>query len=231
MRQRFILAPARPDLAGPVLPDVAAQVQRRNFLGRVLGLIGAGALLSRPARAGTAPNEVLGASPFLGEIAMVGFNFAPRGWALCNGQLLPILDNDALFSLLGTTYGGDGQETFALPNLNGRAPNHRGQGPGLSNYVIGQAAGSEAVTLNPGQIPTHTHGARAVAGLGDSVSPGGRYPAKNAAGTPSYGNNPGVLLGASAIDPAGGSQPHDNMQPYLAIHFIIALEGIYPSVS
>ena len=175
------------------------------------------------------------AEPFLGQIQIVGFNFAPAGWATCDGQLLPISQNTALFSILGTTYGGDGVSTFALPNLQGSAPVHFGQGPGLSPYVLGQVGGSESVTLLPGNLPPHSHSL-----TGDSgVSPSGTPVPTELFGT-SKGARPGTVnvygpansftaLDASALGPAGSSVGHNNRQPYLGVMFIIAMQGIFPS--
>ena len=163
--------------------------------------------------------------PFIGEIRMVGFNFAPAGWALCQGQLLAISENDALFNLIGTTYGGDGQTTFALPNLQSRVPVHQGSG-----FTLGEMAGVETVTLTLSQIPSHTHVPQANS-AGAATSPAGNVWANSAAlqfapaGSPLTPMNPGVM-GSS-----GGSQPHDNMLPYLAINFIISLYGVYPTQS
>jgi microcystin-dependent protein len=169
--------------------------------------------------------------PYLGEIRMGGFNFAPRGWAFCNGQILPIAQNTALFSLLGTTYGGDGQTTFALPDLRGRVPMHWGSGPGLTPRVIGEASGSETVTLITTQIPQHTHLMNTTASVGGQLSPNGNFLGAQARGGSSVysATADGTTLSASAIGVAGGSQPHDNLQPYLAVTFIIALNGIFPS--
>lgn len=167
--------------------------------------------------------------PFLGEIRMVGFAFAPRGWAFCAGQLLPISQNDALFALIGTIYGGDGQTTFQLPNLAGRLPVHQGQGPGLSNYVIGQASGSESVTLVTQQIPQHVHTANVAAGGTRNASPTGNLLGSGEADIYTRGATAPVNLSPNAIGASGGSQPHENMQPYLCINFVIALEGVFPS--
>lgn len=169
-------------------------------------------------------------TPFIGEIRMFGGNFAPRGFAFCNGQLLAISQNDVLFNLIGTTYGGDGQSTFALPDLRGRIPVHAGQGPGLSGYSLGQNGGSEAVTLTQQQLPAHTHAALAQSAAGNQTAPGGAIWA--ASGLNQFSTNPpNAGMSAAAIVPAGGSQSHDNMMPYQAISFIIALEGIYPTQS
>jgi len=169
--------------------------------------------------------------PFIGEIRMVGFNFAPRGWALCNGQLLSIASNNALFSLLGTYYGGDGRTTFALPNLQGRVPMHYGSGAGLSPRLIGEAAGQESVSLTEAQLPAHTHKARASSLKGNTNSPVGRVWSKDAGvQSATYTSNAADAdMAAGAIAPAGGGQPHNNMPPYLAVNFIIALQGIYPA--
>jgi microcystin-dependent protein len=170
------------------------------------------------------------AEPFLGQIQTFGFNFAPRGWALCNGQILPIAQNTALFSLLGTTYGGNGQTTFALPNLQSRVPVHFGQGPGLSPYDLGQASGTETVTLTANQIAAHAHPYAPAANGGDATSakPAGKFMANTAAAVYAPTSD-GTLMGNQTTGPAGGNQPHENLQPYLAINFCIALEGIFPS--
>jgi microcystin-dependent protein len=169
--------------------------------------------------------------PFIAEIRMFGGSFAPRGWAFCNGQLLSIGQNQALFSLLGTTFGGDGRVTFALPNLQSRVPMHAGQGPGLSPRTPGEAAGEEAHSLLATEMPAHTHAARGVSAKGNSNSPVGRAWAKDAGvQSATYSNAaPDQSMSAAAIAPTGGSQPHNNMPPFLVVNFIIALEGIYPS--
>lgn len=164
--------------------------------------------------------------PFLGELKLASFNFPPKGWALCNGQLLPINQNQALFSLLGTSYGGDGMRTFSLPDLQGRAPLHRGNG-----VVLGQKAGAETVTLNSSQLPTHTHTLTASADIANASVPGGALPAaKPRGGMNRYapvGND--TVMGSSSLTSIGGSQPHQNMQPYTVLMWIIALQGIFPS--
>jgi microcystin-dependent protein len=168
--------------------------------------------------------------PFIGEIRMFGGSFAPAGWAFCNGQLMPISENDALFVLLGTTYGGDGQETFGLPDLQGRIPIHFGQGPGISQtYQMGEKAGVESVTLSVNQLPNHTH---ILIGTSDIATDPG--PKDDTLGTSSLlkvyvGIAPDATMAANAIAPVGGSQPHDNMMPFLAVSFIISLFGIFPS--
>ncbi|WP_022901286.1 phage tail protein [Humibacter albus] len=170
---------------------------------------------------------------FLGEIRMFAGNFAPQGWALCLGQLLPLSQNAALFSLLGTNYGGDGKSTFALPNLGTRMPIGAGQGPGLTERELGEAGGSESVTLAQSQIPAHTHQVSALAAGGTATSPAGAtwaqphlgrvtekvYAASTASGT----------MHSQALATTGGSQPHNNLPPYLVVSFIIALQGIFPS--
>lgn len=167
--------------------------------------------------------------PFLGEIRMAGFNFAPRGWALCNGQLLPIAQNTALFSLLGTTFGGDGRTTFALPNLQGRAALHYGQGPGLTNRTMGELAGQENHTLIATEMPAHNHLAACNNEAATSARPGGQVPGPSGGNTIYSATGDGNSMNPQMISSAGGSQPHNNMQPYLVVNFIIATEGIYPS--
>jgi len=165
--------------------------------------------------------------PFLGEVRMFGGSFAPVGWLECNGQLVNIADNDTLFSLLGTTYGGDGQTTFGLPDLRGRAPIHAGSGPGLTPRSLGQMVGSESVTLIGLQLPGHTHAAMAST-TATSTSPTGAVWATS--GTNIYSTAaPNTSMSPSAVGQSGGNQPHDNMAPYLAVIFIIATEGVYPS--
>lgn len=169
--------------------------------------------------------------PFLSMIVLFGCNFAPRGWAFCQGQILPIAQNTALFSLLGTTYGGNGQTTFALPDLRGRVPIGFGQGPGLSSYALGQQGGSESVTLLLNQMPAHTHAFMATAEAGDTADPTGAYPANTGALDKEYKLAPvnKVAMNTAAVETKGGSQPHTNLQPYLALNYCIALEGIFPS--
>ena len=174
-------------------------------------------------------------TPFIAQITMFGGNFAPRGWAFCDGQLLPISSYSALFSILGTTYGGDGRTTFALPDLRGRVAIHPGAGPGLSTYRLGQKGGAETVTLTANEVPAHSHalninssngntsnGSNAVlAGFGTSAPPVGNF--TNAA--------PNATASSSSIANAGGSQAHSNLEPFLCVEYIIALEGVYPSRS
>jgi microcystin-dependent protein len=168
------------------------------------------------------------ADPFVGEIRMFGFNFAPQGWAMCNGQLLPISQNTALFALIGTYYGGDGQTNFALPNLQSRVAIHQGQGPGLSLYEIGQASGTEAVTLIQNQMPQHSHSVSASSAPATSGRPANAVPARSPDDI--YGaSSDGTTMSSTMIGTAGGSQPHTNIQPYLTLNFCIALNGIFPS--
>ena len=173
--------------------------------------------------------------PYIGEIKMFAGTFAPSGWQLCNGQLLSISQNTALFSLLGTTYGGNGTTTFALPDLRGRAPIHQGQGNGLSNYVLGEVIGTENVTLSQQQMPVHTHNVRAVSAPADQAVPTNFYPSAiidptTGSSTNSYSDaTADVSMNPGTITPAGGSLPVNIIQPILAVNFIIALTGVYPS--
>ncbi len=180
--------------------------------------------------------------PFIGQIMIVGFNFAPRGWATCDGQLLPISQNQALFALLGTTYGGDGRTTFALPNLQGRVPIHPGLGSG---HTLGEAGGTETHTLSVNQLPAHTHAAKATATTharcssqaGAVDSPVGMVWSGSSEGDQGYRGSPDAEMAANAVEVAvtvetvstGGSQPINNMPPFLAVNFVIALQGIFPS--
>lgn len=169
--------------------------------------------------------------PFVAEIRLFPFNFPPRGWAFCDGQLLPISQNTALFSLLGTFYGGDGKSTFALPDLQGRVPVHQGQGPGLSERFIGEAGGSETVSLLASEMPAHTHALAASAAAAYARGPSQELVANQNGGVNSYAPaaaSPPALLAASAIGVSGGGQPHNNLAPYLVVNYCIALQGIYP---
>jgi microcystin-dependent protein len=163
-------------------------------------------------------------TPFLSEIKIVSFNFPPKGWAQCNGQVLPINQNQALFSLLGTTYGGDGRVNFALPDLRGRIPLHEGNG-----FNLGQRAGESAHTLNIGELPAHTHAANAGTALADQGSPLNNVWA--AQDNPAYATSPNTAMTPAAVSTVGGGQPHENRSPFLALMFIIALLGIFPSRS
>lgn len=168
------------------------------------------------------------ADPFVAEIRIFPFNFAPKGWAWCDGQLMPLSQNTALFSLLGTTYGGDGKSNFALPDMQGNAPMHPGQGPGLSLHDLGETGGSETVTLLESEIPLHSHALTASQGDGLERFPSGQ---RFATGIGiSMFQTPGALvqLNPNAVTPAGGDQPHNNMMPYLTFYFNIALQGVFP---
>ncbi len=170
--------------------------------------------------------------PFIAEIRIFAGNFAPRSWAFCNGQLLPVSQNTALFSLIGTTYGGDGRTTTALPNLEGRAPMHPGRGPGLTDRRLGQRGGVEDVTLTEAQMPNHNHTMSGIPASGDDDDASDQVTLANVVGANAYAPPATLVPLAEAILPsAGGSQAHNNMQPYLAINFIIALQGLYPSRS
>lgn len=177
------------------------------------------------------------ANPFVAEIRIFAGNFAPKGWALCDGQLLPISQNTALFSLLGTTYGGDGKSNFALPNLQGSAPMHPGQGAGLSLHNLGETGGSQTVTLLETEIPSHSHTVQAVDAAGNRDIPTSALWASAASGrqtVPMYGASAGATTGnlaPSALSITGGDLPHNNLQPYLGLTFIIALQGVFPARS
>lgn len=166
------------------------------------------------------------AQPYVGEIRMFAGNFAPSGWMLCQGQLIPISEYETLFNLIGTNYGGDGQSTFALPDLRGRIPVHFGAG-----YVLGQMGGVEEVTLSVAQIPSHTHALAASTVSGNQINPQGNVPAASFNVTPYINESPDVAMNAASLTGAGGSQPHSNMQPYQCVNFIISLFGIFPSPS
>lgn len=168
--------------------------------------------------------------PYVGEIKVFAGNFAPKGWALCDGTLLSVAQYQALFSIIGATFGGDGKTTFALPNFQGKAPVHQGNGPGLTSRVLGEQGGAASVTLLGTEIPNHTHGinAQTTPTQGD---PAGAIWASSAAGRGQsiYSPTPNVAMNPLALGTAGGSQPHNNMQPFVAMTFIISLEGVYPS--
>jgi microcystin-dependent protein len=169
-------------------------------------------------------------NPFVAEIRIFPFNFAPKGWAFCDGQIMSISQNTALFSLLGTTYGGDGKSTFALPNMQGNAPMHPGQGPGLSLHDLGETGGSQTVTLLESEIPAHSHAMVAAPNVALVKLPGPSVSMARSKNGTAYQNTPGnfVAMNANAIAPSGGDQPHNNMQPYLTLNFCIALQGVYP---
>lgn len=214
---------------------------RRGWLKKLGGVLGGSLLLGKSQAAAAAALDVAapqGNEPFLSEIMLVSFNFAPKGWALCNGQLLAINQNQALFALLGTTYGGNGQTNFALPDLRGRVVVGDGNG-----FALGQRAGAESHTLLAAQIPPHTHGlkastARGTTNLSGTAATTHHYLADNGGGAPQYGGDVNTTLANSpaAAAPAvnvssvvGGSQPHENRQPYTCLNYVIALQGIFPS--
>lgn len=167
--------------------------------------------------------------PFVAEIRIFPFNFAPKGWAFCDGQLLPLSQNTALFSLLGTTYGGNGKSTFALPNMQGNAPMHPGQGPGLSLHDLGETGGSETVSLLESEIPNHSHALMASSQPGEDSQAAGEAFGRSVGASLYQPSNAGlVAMSDNIMSPAGGDQPHNNMQPYLTLNFCIALQGVYP---
>ena len=167
--------------------------------------------------------------PFLGEIRLFAFDFPPSGWAMCNGQIIPISQNTALFSLIGATYGGDGVNDFALPNLQGRFPIHIGQGPGQASYAQGQEGGSETVTLQIAEMPTHNHRVAASSEDATSAKPEDNFPASSSDGNGIYASaTDGTMMAANMIVPNGGGDPHENIPPYLALNFCIALQGSTP---
>ncbi|HLX11020.1 MAG TPA: tail fiber protein [Thermoanaerobaculia bacterium] len=170
-------------------------------------------------------------NPFLAEIRIFPFNFAPTGWAFCDGQILPLSQNTALFSLLGTTYGGDGKSNFALPNMQGNVPMHPGQGPGLSLHDLGETGGSDTVTLLESEIPSHSHSMMAFGGQASGHTPAPSVGFARAVGVDAYSANSTsglVQMADSTVAPAGGDQPHNNLMPYLTLNFCIALQGVYP---
>jgi microcystin-dependent protein len=167
--------------------------------------------------------------PFVGEIRMFAGNFAPQGWAFCDGQLLAVSQNDALFSLLETIYGGDGQTTFGLPDMRGRIPIHAGTGPGLSNRGLGSTGGSETVTVTANQLPSHTHSMQAAGRTGNSPNPSGNTLGTVTTFDPYINESPATSLNSGAVTAVGGSQSHANLMPFLCVNFIISLFGIYPS--
>ena len=170
------------------------------------------------------------ADPFVAEIRIFPFNFAPKGWAWCDGQLLPISQNTALFSLLGTTYGGDGRSTFALPDLQGRAPMHPGQGPALSLHYLGEMGGSETVTLLESETPSHSHSWKVDPNVAETPDPTGNSLARSSSVNiyQTSTNQSVVNMSSSTVAAAGGNQPHNNMMPYLTLYFCIALQGVFP---
>ncbi len=217
-----------------------SSANRRRFLAKTLGVLAGTSLIGGVAKAfaqigqktvtssgGQKPLTV--AYPYLGEIMMFAGNFAPSGWAFCNGSLVSISSNTALFSLLGTMYGGDGVTSFALPDFRGRVPIHAGTGSGLSSYAVGQHGGEETHTLVTNEMPSHNHAANADVSNGTSPSPSNNLPAVNSEGIEHYGSTQNGSMNANAIGATGGSQPHNNIQPYLTVTFCIATAGTYPS--
>ena len=165
------------------------------------------------------------AQPYVGEIRLFAGNFAPAGWMFCEGQLLPISENETLFQLIGTTYGGDGESTFALPDLRGRIPIHQGNG-----FILAETGGAEEITLTVNQIPSHTHPLVGSQAIGTEIAPGGNVLAQTAGGLqPYFEADPNAPMAGQSVSPVGGSQPHTNFQPYLCVDFIISLFGIFPS--
>lgn len=169
--------------------------------------------------------------PYVGEIRMFAGNFAPYGWLFCDGSLLSTSEYDTLFNLIGTTYGGDGQDTFALPDLRGRIPAHMGAGPGLPTLIIGETLGTETVTLTNNQIPSHSHTMAASTNVGSRTSPTNNVLARSTNADIYSGDAPSGAMAGTAVSTTGGSQPHNNMQPYLCVNFIISMFGIFPSPS
>jgi microcystin-dependent protein len=171
------------------------------------------------------------ADPFVAEVRIFPFNFAPKGWAWCDGQLMPLAQNTALFSLLGTTYGGNGMNTFALPDLQGRAPMHHGQGPGLSLHDLGETGGSETVTLLESEVPVHAHALRSNDSVAELQRPSGSVSMSRSVNAYAYQTVTNAnlsALSATALAPAGGGAPHNNMMPFLTFYFCIALQGVFP---
>lgn len=189
---------------------------RRLSLGFAIALLIAGVSVSAHAQ------------PYIGQVVLVPYNFAPAGWMFCEGQLLAIAENDVLFALIGTTFGGDGQTNFALPDYRGRVPISSGQGPGLSDYLLGETGGVENITLTVNQMPAHTHPVNADSGAGSSKRPANALIAADAATIPQYGSNARTQGAATEVVPAGGNQSHEILQPYTTFHWIISLYGVFP---
>ena len=222
-RRRMRVGPA------PAVSSANPGDDRRGFLRRAAGLVAGAATLGLAARrAHAAPQSSF---PYVGEIMIFTGTYAPVGWLECNGQILPIAQYETLFFLIGTTYGGDGENTFALPDLRGCVPLHRGQGPGLTSRSLGESGGREAVALGPDQLPVHAHGATAQSTPGTAATPTGLRPARNLAGALHYATSSNASLAAGAVGEAGNGQPHPNVQPMLTVRFCIATDGIWPSPS
>jgi microcystin-dependent protein len=201
-----------------------AVTTKRTRLASLLGVLLAAGGLALPGAA-----RASGSQPFIGEISCGGWTFCPQGWAECAGQVISIAENDVLFALIGTTYGGDGQVNFALPNLSGRTMIGTGQGTGLSSRTIGESGGTETETLTTAQLPGHTHALKAQSASGDSASPSGKVVAGVAADDARYASSSNGALAAGAVSVAGSSQSHNNLQPYQAVKCCISLGGIFPS--
>jgi microcystin-dependent protein len=212
------------DWSHPTHPHAESRVERRDFLGRALAGLAGLVLLGRPDRANA--ETAASPQPFVGEVRLFGGNFAPSGWAMCNGQLLDPTTSPDLFAVIATTYGGNGTTSFAVPDLRGRAPLQPGQGPGLQSRSLGEVGGVESHALSASQLPSHTHAMRAGSANGDSDSPAGRVLARIPAAIPQYGSTADHDLAATAIAASGGGQAHNNMQPYLTVTYIIALQGV-----
>jgi microcystin-dependent protein len=219
-------------MSQPTVPTSSAQPTRRSLLKRLTGVV-AGSFLAGPLQAllGRATPAAAGTlssgDPFVGEIILAAFNFAPLGYARCDGQLLSISQNTALFSLLGTTYGGDGRSTFALPDLNGRVPIGAGQGPGLTNRPLGETDGTATVELLEAEMPAHTHSLELTysTAQGTTGSPANAFLASNGSGLPQYAATSTGVMASSSL---GAGEPHPNEQPYLVIAFYIATQGVFP---
>ena len=206
-------------------PSLPASPSRRGLLARLAGLASGGLLVGGASRAFAAPTDVQSAQPYIGELAIVPFTFAPLGWLMCDGQIVSIAQYETLFFLVGTTYGGDGMTTYGIPDLRGRLPMHMS-----AQRPIGTMGGEASTTLFTTHLPGHTHGMVADGNVGTSAQPSGMMLARDPAGVPTFGNGGSpAALALGAVAPSGGGQPHDNMPPYLGLNFIIAYEGIFPS--
>jgi len=221
--------PRRPSLipVESVDPALRRPVARRDFLARTAAALGAG-LLAFSGR-DEAKAATSGLDPFIGELMLFAGNFAPTGWALCQGQLLSIAQNTALFALIGTTYGGNGQTTFQLPDLRGRVPIGTGQGPGLSSYFLGQLGGTESRTLLQAEMPPHSHAIASTDNNGSLVNPSGAFLARDPSGSPAYGATATTTMHPTMVASSGSGLPHSIMQPYLTLNWCIALQGVFPS--
>jgi microcystin-dependent protein len=217
----MILAPAL-NATTPTTPT--PPMPRRRFLGGLLSALAGGSLLGQARAAFAAPASTTAQTPFIGELSIVGFNFAPLGWALCDGTLLPIASNTALFALLGTTFGGNGVSTFALPDLRGRFPLHM-----TGSYPMGLAGGEAIHVLTGPELPPHAHALMVDGANGTSDTPAGGFPARNPAGIPAWSAAGPATAAAGAIGNYGSGQAHNNLPPYLSLNFIIATQGIFPT--